>query len=188
MISIDLSAGFGQWEKVPSVYYDHLGDIAHRKHPGQGHAGPYINHTGRNDIVASKIARDGEHVYFYVKTAGDITPHTDPNWMLLFIDADQKSETGWEGYDYLVNSEVVSDQVTTLKAWGKRGWGKATSIAYACSGKEMMIEIPRELLGQGPLAIDFHWADNIQELADITEFFLNGDNAPERRSNYRYEE
>jgi hypothetical protein len=36
------------------------------------------------------------------------------------------------------------------------------------------------------LAFDFHWADNIGKIGDITEFFLNGDNAPERRANYRF--
>jgi hypothetical protein len=36
-------------------------------------------------------------------------------------------------------------------------------------------------------AFDFHWADNLQHLGDISEFGLNGDSAPNRRFNYRYE-
>ena len=29
--------------------------------------------------------------------------------MLLLIDADQNHDTGWYGYDYLVNKKVVDD-------------------------------------------------------------------------------
>ena len=39
-----------------------------------------------------------------------LTPHTDNNWMLLLIDADQNHDTGWYGYDYLVNKKVVDAQ------------------------------------------------------------------------------
>jgi hypothetical protein len=188
MAGIDLSAGFSQWEAITTTYYDHLGDVAHRNSPGQGQAGPYINTTGRNDIIESKVARDAEHVYFYVKTGKELTPHTDPNWMLLYIDADQDKSTGWEGYDYLVNHEIPSDSQTTMKAWKKGAWKKNAQLTFAYEGNELMIAIPREELHEGPVAMDFHWADNIQKVNDITEFFLNGDSAPERRSNYRYAE
>ena len=36
-----------------------------------------------------------------------LTPHTGNNWMLLLIDADQNPNTGWFGYDYLINKSVV---------------------------------------------------------------------------------
>ena len=52
---------------------------------------------------------------------------------------------------------------------------------------ELMIKIKRSDLKQvNILALDFHWADNIAKIGDITEFFKNGDNAPERRANYRF--
>ena len=187
-VSINLSAGFEQWDGVTAVYYDHIGDIAHRESPGTGQAGPYVNSTGRNDIVEARVARDAENIWFYVKTRDDLTPHSDPSWMLLFIDADQDKSTGWEGYDYLVNAEVGSTGTTTLKTWKKGEWGKAVEIPYRYEGKQLMLEIPRKLLGEKEAAFDFHWADNIRQTGDINEFFLNGDNAPERRSNYRYKE
>jgi hypothetical protein len=49
----------------------------------------------------------------------------------------------------------------------------------------MELSIPRALVaqtGKTP-AFDFHWADNIQSLDDPAEFGLNGDSAPDRRSN-----
>ena len=51
-----------------------------------------------------------------------------------------------------------------------------------------MIAVKRTYLKQeSELSFDFHWVDNIQKLGDITEFFINGDSAPERRANYRFQ-
>ena len=60
--------------------------------------------------------------------------------------------------------------------------------AYRYHGNELMVSVPRGCFGPGKLAFDFHWADGIQKLGDIDEFLLNGDQAPSRRANYRYEE
>ncbi len=186
--SIDLSKGFEQWNDVEAVYYDHIGDVAKRNSPGEGQAGPYLNTTGRNDIIESRVARDDENIYFYVKTQNELTPSTDANWMLLYIDADQDKNTGWEGYDFVINSEVLSAQETTIKTWNKNKWKKSGELFYTYSGNELMISIPIKLLNEDTVSFDFHWADNIQKLDDISEFFLNGDNAPERRFNYRFTE
>ena len=37
-------------------------------HPGWGKQVRYVNHTGRNDIVAAKVSYDQQNVYFYVRT------------------------------------------------------------------------------------------------------------------------
>ena len=52
----------------------------------------------------------------------------------------------------------------------------------------MEIAIPLALLSadNSSLTINFHWADNIQKWNDITEFFINGDSAPERRFDYHF--
>jgi hypothetical protein len=186
--SIDIKGDFSQWENITSVYYDHLGDTEHRNHPGYQQAGPYINTTGRNDIIESRVARDDDYIYVYVKTNEDLTTHTDPNWMLLFIDVDQDHSTGWEGYDLLINSNITSENSTTLMVRKKDKWKPAGEIQYRYSGNELMMAIPKSLAGETTVAMDFHWADNIQKLDDINEFFLNGDSAPERRSNYRFKE
>ena len=44
-----------------------------------------------------------------------ITSSTDPNWMLLLIDADNNYSTGWYGYDYLINQSVVDNTSTQIK-------------------------------------------------------------------------
>ena len=64
--------------------------------------------------MISTVTNDTDNVYFLAETAGNITPHTDQNWMMLFIDTDLDSGTGWNGYDYVVNMDVVDSDTTTL--------------------------------------------------------------------------
>jgi hypothetical protein len=110
--------------------------------------------------------------------------------MLLFIDTDQNKSTGWEGYDLVINSEVINQKTTTVKWLNKDGsMGKSVQVPYQVSGNNLMVRVKRlDVDPAGKLAFDYHWADNIQKIGDITEFFLNGDNAPERRSNYRFQQ
>ena len=186
--TIDLNGGFDQWKQVESSYFDHVGDTYHRDSPGNFAAGPYVNRTGRNDIVESKVARDDRFVYFYVRTADPLTPHTDPLWMLLFIDADGDHSTGWEGYDLLVNESLHDGRRTGVRTYGRDDWGKPAMIDYRYEGNELMVAVPRKFFGSGKLSFDFHWADGIQKLGDIDEFLFNGDQAPSRRANYHFEE
>lgn len=186
--TIDLNGGFDQWKQVESSYFDHVGDTYHRDSPGNFAAGPYVNRTGRNDIVESKVARDDRFVYFYVRTADPLTPHTDPLWMLLFIDADGDHSTGWEGYDLLVNESLHDGRRTGVRTYGRDDWGKPATVDYRYEGNELMVAVPRKFFGSGKLSFDFHWADGIQKLGDIDEFLLNGDQAPSRRANYHFEE
>ena len=60
---------------------------------------------------------------------------------------------------------------------------------YRVNGNGMEIAIPRALIGQKGKTpgFDFHWADNIQSFDGASEFGVNGDSAPDRRWNYRYE-
>ena len=83
-----------------------------------------------------------------------------------------------------MNATVSSATSASIQAWKKKKWGKSVEISYRYDGKELMIQIPRTLLGSS--AFDFHWTDNVPVSGDISDFFLKGDNAPERRSNYRF--
>ncbi len=186
-ITININGDFGQWNKIQTVYYDHIGDIEHRNSEGVGQSGPYTDNTGRNDIVETRVARDDENIYFYVKTDNNLSSHTNKNWMLLFIDADQNSKTGWHGYDYMINGEIIDDNTTTLNKFSKNKWQKVSQIKYKYLENELMIQIPRQLIDQNKVAFNFHWADNIEDYYYINSFFMIGDNAPERRANYRFE-
>src|SRR5680860_163602 len=96
--TIALDGEFIDWTEVGTEYRDTRGDTFHRD--ALGYAGiHYLNQSGRNDIVTSKVALDDEHIYFYAETSDDLTSSSDSNWMLLLIDADQDAKTGWYGYD-----------------------------------------------------------------------------------------
>ena len=188
--TIQIDGKFDEWKDVSPEYRDTLGDTAHRDFKGYG-SSHYLNKTGRNDIIVSKVARDDDNIYFYAKTREKLTPHTDKNWMLLFIDTDQNKKTGWEGYDFVVNDVIKNCATTTVKKYeywlNKKTVGE---VDFRFSGNELEIKIPRDFLGLSDkiIKIDFHWADNIQKENNITEFFVNGDSAPNRRFNYRYDE
>jgi len=190
--TISIDGSFSDWDDVGPEYRDWKADTTHRNHPGWGSAGTYTNTTGRNDFLTAKVARDSTYVYFYIETSENITTYTDPNWMMLFINADQDYADGWEGYDYVVNMQVNSAASTTLKGTsGGWNWTNVDSdVLYQVSGNRMEIRIPRSDIGQGSgaelVAFDFHWADNIVNDDDITEFAVSGDSAPDRRFNYRY--
>jgi len=188
--TINIKGSFDQWKQITNTYFDHVGDVHHRNELGEGGAGPYINNTGRNDLTVLKVARDSKNVFFYAETEDTLTPSTDPNWMLLFIDVDQDKSTGWEGYDLVINSKLINESTTTLIWLNKDGsYGKSIQIPYHVNGNKLMISVPRNVFGKtDKLAFYFHWADNIQKIGDINEFFLNGDQAPERRANYRFQE
>jgi len=185
---IAIDGSFGDWTEVGPEFRDTIGDTVHRDHIGYGNQ-VYRNDTGRNDFVICKCAYDSAKVYFYAQTLEPITPRTHTNWMLLFLDSDCNAATGWHGYDYLVNLEVVSDHRTTIKAWRAGQWQTVGRVPYRVNGNGLELAIPRALIGQrhGRPRFDFHWADNIQGLTDPSEFGVNGDSAPNRRWNYRYE-
>jgi len=185
---IVVDGSFADWECVVPEYRDALADTLHRHHKGYGSLF-YTNNTGRNDFVVAKAAYDSKHLFFYVRTLNKITPRTDPHWMLLFLDADQEPRTGWNGYDYLLNLEIRSDTRTLVKRWTGAGWETCGKARFRVSGNALETAVPRKLIQQtGPRpGFDFHWADNIQRLDDLAEFGVNGDSAPNRRWNYRYQ-
>jgi len=187
--TVTMDDSFSEWSSVYPVFKDPAGDTMHRNYSSYDPSVIYTNNTGRNDIIESRVTHDESNLYFYVKTAQDLTPHTDPNWMLLFINADKNKSTGWEGYDYLINSAVGSDTQTTLQQWNGSSWENVTVIPYKYKGNELKICVPREALSapQTNLSFYFHWADNVQDLHDITAFFTDGESAPDRRFDYFYD-
>jgi hypothetical protein len=190
MNSVAIDGTFTDWLSVKVEYRDTIGDVFHRDYPGYGGL-QYTNDSGRNDIVTSKVAVDQDHVYFLAETQEPLTPHTDNHWMLLLIDADQNHDTGWYGYDYLVNKKVIDGSTTTLMRYDSTSpdnpWIEQAQLSYRYSGKMLELAIPRQLIGrQGDAwSFDFHWCDNPADLKDPISLCVNGDSAPNRRFNYR---
>lgn len=179
------------WSDVEPYYPAYKGNTFHRHHWGC-YIAYYKNTSGRNDITGAKIARDAENIYFYVETSGKLSPSTDRNWMMLFIDADLDKATGWNGYDFIVNriNPEGRKAVVEKNTGGRWEWEQAAEVRFAVTGNKLELEIPRRVLGllNKPINIEFKWNDNMQENGNIMDFYVNGDTAPGGRFNFIYSE
>lgn len=185
--SITIDGRFRDWKKVQVEYRDTKGDVTHREHNGYGGL-DYKNTSGRNDIVTGKVAVTKNNIAFYVETSNQLTSYTDTNWMLLLIDADNNPNTGWYGYDYLINKSVANQRMTSLSRYEANQWINISTIPYRTVGNEMELMVPRRMLGltDDDFTFDFKWTDNASDLSDPISICTNGDTAPNRRFNYRF--
>ncbi|VTQ04667.1 hypothetical protein [Sphingobacterium daejeonense] len=161
----------------------------HRDHRGR-YSEYYTNNTGRNDIVDARVARDKDNVFFYVETAEKLSPSTDRNWMMLFIDVDRDKSTGWNGYDYVINriNPKNNKAVIEKNIAGRWEWESVGSAPISIQNNRLEIAVSRSLLkleGQ-PVNFEFKWNDNMQENGNIMDFYVNGDTAPGGRFNFVY--
>ena len=156
-------------------------------------AGPKTPVTATKPVVMTlsppKSVATPATVYFYARTQGLLSPSTDPNWMVLFLETDANAATGWLGYDYIVNRLPPKGQTTRVERNrnGQYAWGDPVEIPCQAAGSEIEIAIPIALLGpaQKTATVDFKWADNLQQTGHWSDFTLNGDAAPNDRFNYR---
>lgn len=190
--TIDMDGPRSQWENVRPLFWDAKGDIANRNEAGATPGAHYTNTSARNDFVMSQVARDAKTVYFHVRTASALTPATGKNWMLLFIDTDANSQTGWHGYDFAVNRSRDGKTCSVERCVGDGWqWKKAANASLRYSGQDLVIAVPRRALGiapGSPLTLDFKWADNIPDAPTVMDIYSEGDAAPDARFNYRFTE
>ena len=195
---INVTGEFDQWDDVTVTYTDYKGDTADRNAIGFGRT-PYTNTSGRNDIVAAKVTSDTKNLYFYVETAYDITMFdTKSSWMQIYLNVDRRDaetgESGWYGYDYIVNHQAKDEFTTTLAKYngegGAYGFTTVGEISYRAKDNQMMIAVPLELLGiEGYMEInvEFKIADSDTVYDEMEDFYCDGDVAPLGRLNYVYQ-
>jgi hypothetical protein len=185
---IRIDGDFADWRGVTPEFRDDLGDPVERDHAGWEGQPRFVNHTGRNDLVAAKASWDATNVYFYARCQKPLSAHTNANWMLLFLDTDHDARTGWLGYDFVVNRTGVRAERTTVERHSGDGyrWGQPLEVTYRYSGNEIEVALPRAALGLTGTAakVNFKWADNLQQTGEASDFTLNGDAAPNDRFNY----
>jgi hypothetical protein len=187
---VKIDGQFDDWKMITNEFCDTKGDTFHRDHNGYGGL-HYTDQSGRNDIITSKVAVDQQNISFYAETSGNLTSCKDNNWMLLLIDADNNSQTGWYGYDFVVNKSVKSDNRTTLMRYDstrlESSWVEISELKFSYFANVLEISVPRKLLGlnENSFTVDFKWSDNPAELKDPVSLCTNGDTAPNRRFNYR---
>ena len=203
--TIDITKDNTQWSAVEPYYAAYVGNTDDREGDGWGEL-KYHDYSGRNDIMGAKIARDDEYVYFYVECADDITPYTDPLWMVLYLDTDQQNQ-GWETFDYVLNKTSPSATKAILEKFTGSGYETETvgEVDYTVNGNYMQIKVPKSMLALSghDYTVNFAWTDNVHDLADqgawgetdyvyttfsgdIMDFYTSGDVAPSGRFKYSY--
>ena len=185
--AIDIKGDLGQWFIVGPEYRDYQGDTVDRDHFSYVGDFRYVNTSGRNDFVTCKVSSDPEYLYFYAECAENITAPEGTNWMNLFIDADCNGETGWYGYDFILNRSQSGNKVSVERfvgndTWELEGIGEAE---YDLRGNVLQIKVARSLMSLGE-TFDFKWADNSVADGNVMQFLDLGDTAPNDRFNYRY--
>ena len=173
-----LTRGF----KTTARYFDTRGDVLHRDHNGYGGL-HYTDTTGRNDIIEATVCVVRKDLIFTVAAADNLTSKTDTNWMLLYIDADCNTATGWEGFDFFIADGKLCRYDATNSSWVT-----VTSVKAAVDGSQLVITVPRKALGLNAdsFTLDFKWADNPTDPFDIISISTTGDTAPNRRFRYRF--
>lgn len=184
--SIVIDGKFEEWKTVTPSFYSYKGNTLHRNSAGWGNT-HYVNNTGRNDIVLAKAARDEKNIYFYVETKDPLTSPGDLAWMRLFIDIDRDHETGWEGYDFVINR--INPGKKALLEQSKKGWNwrPIALVDYTVKDNKLEIKVPKKDLGiTGKPDFEFKWSDNMQDEGNVMDFWVNGDTAPLGKFNYHY--
>ena len=185
---------FSDWKDVGPEYLDDAGDTDARNHPGNGEATVYVSNEGHNDIVRAKVARDESTVWFYAETRQTLTSRDGKNWMQLLINSDGKADTGWFGYDYVVNRQPGDPAGAVLERYddAKKAWTDPVRVPIWVNDNQLYVGIPRQKVGGfgGPLNFEFKWADNVplDVLKSPVEFLEHGDVAPNARFNYVFSE
>jgi hypothetical protein len=190
-VTIRVESDFQQWETVGPLFSDHVGDVEHRDEMGYNSNLRYKDDSGRNDIVATKVARDSDNVYFYARTNQPLTNATSsPNWMLLFIDVDRNYQTGWEGFDVVVNRHINGSSTSVEKSDAGWVWRQECQVTFVAISNELQLAVPRTSLclkNTDPVKINFKWVDNMERDGDILSLIQNRDTAPNGRFSYVFD-
>jgi hypothetical protein len=186
--TINIGPDFRQWEAVGPSFFDHVGDVEHRDELGYNNSFRYKDDSGRNDIVMTKVARDSDNVYFYARTNQSLTnANSSVNWMLLFVDIDRNFQTGWEGFDVVINRHINGSLTSAEMSTHGWNWQQVRQIPFVAIGNELQLGVPRTLLGfngTNSVQINFKWVDNMIRDGDILSLIQNGDTAPNGRFSY----
>ena len=202
--TIDLNAGYDQWQTVEPYYAAYIGNTGDRDALGYGGI-EYKDYSGRNDIIGAQIARDGENIWFLVECAENITPYTDALWMNLYIDCDPEN-IGWNSFDFVVNKTAPTETAAVLEKFTDGYTSeKVADVEYKVDGRYMTVKIPKAALGiEGETyTVNFAWTDNVHDVddtgagagenatysifsGDILDFYTSGDVAPGGRFKFSY--
>lgn len=189
--SIRIDGLFEDWTPVEPEFGDSVGDArsGQRRLWGMEHERLTVN--GRNDFILAKVAADSETVAFYLKCAGEIRLPESESGVSLFVNLDKIADTGWRGYDFVVEIWADCDNGGKTTAaiydlFGASETKKSVEMSVRTRGAELELSIPRSVFPSDGLGFDFHWVDGISRPYSLEAFFGAKDSAPNRRFDYRF--
>ena len=199
---IDLDGSFDQWDDILVTYSDPTGDCEKRRGRCFGNT-KVEDESGNNDLRYAKVTHDTKYLYFYIdvpETYGDgeenyITAHTpDTSWMQIFINTDMNAETGFYGFDYIINNTVKDGRTSTLAKATKNGvefaFEDTADIEYKVKDTKMMIKVSLEDLGitdYSKIKFAFKWVDSNTKITTMEQMYSEGDCAPLGRLSYVFQ-
>lgn len=191
---ININGSFDQWNDILVKYTDPKGDTENRSSMSFGNK-RLTDKSGNNDIVYSKIVYDKKNIYFYAETANNISdPVSGTSWMQLYINSDYDGNTGFYGFDYIVNQSVKSNGKSTAAKIERSGnTYKIVSekeISYKVSGNKIMISVPLSAIGikdYRDIMIAFKWVDSDTNVTTMEQMYTEGDAAPIGRLCYTFQ-
>lgn len=184
---IDVSGSFDQWNDVAPHYRAPVNDLA-RDHAGTGDQ-HYYNDSVGNDFTGAKVARGEDYVTFLVETKDEVRLSGSGRTMTLLLNTDSDLGTGHMGFDYAVNRAAPSGAGMTIeRSTGGWQWEPVgDSARFSVSGNQMMVAVPRALLGIDSHArIDFKWIDGWRADGEPLDYYQYGDAMPSGRFSFSY--
>lgn len=188
-IDMDDRGSLAQWDHVRAAYADMTGDAVKRNYEDAAGRSVYRDDSARNDISLIKAVSDAKNLYFYIKTAENVTAHADGDtgWMNILISVNE-NKANFNGFNYIVNRHPDGKKTSVERSKGGYNWETAGSAEYRIYDDIMLFSIPLETLGIDPADCTFGFkaADNITDPADIMNYYVTGDSAPIGRLFYMY--
>ena len=195
---IDINGSFDQWNDILVEYTDPTGDCENRRNLGFGNS-RLTDNSGNNDLRSAKITHDTKYMYFYIdvpETYDDednfITAYAeDTTWMQLFLNVDMRAETGFYGFDYIVNYSIDQNGKMTVARAAKNGkefdFEVSAEADYRVEKNKMMIRVALADIGipdYSQISIAFKWADSDTKITTMEQMYTEGDCAPHGRFSY----
>ena len=185
--TIDTDKGFEQWADITPEFLDEPGDVEYTSSTAMK---PDCLKRKSVDIVACKVSKDADSLYFYArasKTIPIVSRSVPTDFMSVLLNVDMDYTTGWEGYDYRV---TYKNGTPWLMQWdGETSeWKQIEQVKSVRKNTEIMYSVAKSSLQMTKdVDFDFKWVDNTPLLTkEILDFIPNGDCAPNGRFNYRY--
>ncbi|MGB3802348.1 MAG: hypothetical protein WA952_21180 [Lewinella sp.] len=179
--AITIDGTFTDWDNVQAIYEDHPGDVRDRDHPGWGSAGPYVNRSGRLDLLEARVASTDAGLAFYLRSS---SAEFVPEGLTLYLDTDP-ADTSNLGYEYRLYCDGSAGEMQLQQSAGSWNWTTVATLPAALSPDgQLEVRIPRDEINFPDGSFRFKWCDNVDVAGDPIRFYTHGDSAPNARFNY----